>query len=41
MFVTLVDIDGDKRIEIQELFKFFNELYGDQMSFANVILKVA
>lgn len=41
LFVTLVDLDGDKRIEIQELFKFFNELYEGQIQFHSVMEKLS
>lgn len=41
MFVTLVDFNNDNRIEIQELFRFFNELYQNEISYEVVMHKVA
>lgn len=41
LFVTLVDVNSDCKIEIQELFKFFNEIYGGEMSYDNILNKIA
>ena len=38
MFVALVDINHDERVDVQEMFKFFSEIY--PMKFENVILKL-
>ena len=36
-FVAMVDVNGDQKIEILELFRFFNEVYGQEMSYASVL----
>lgn len=41
MFVNLVDFNSDKRIEIQELFRFFDELYNNEITCKLTMSKIA
>lgn len=40
-FIALIDINGDSKIEIQELFIFFKELYKEEITYQSTLLKIA
>ena len=33
LFINFVDINGDKKVEIQEIIKFFQQLYGSELNY--------
>eukprot|EP00347_Sterkiella_histriomuscorum_P010784 403374933 len=41
LFVALVDVNNDRKIEVTELFKFLNEIYGEEMTYEYVLNKLA
>jgi hypothetical protein len=41
LFVSLVDTNNDKRIEIQEMFVFLNEIYMNEINYQAVMLKIS
>ncbi|CDW89712.1 cysteine protease family c02 [Stylonychia lemnae] len=41
IFVKFIDINNDQKIEISEIFKFMNEIYGDEITYEILIQRIA